>query len=164
VIGSGDDERYLRHLAFEQGVNDRVHLLGHVPYADLPSWYAACDVFAMPNRDIDGDTEGFGLVFLEAASAGKPAIGGTAGGTGSAIVDGMTGLRVDGESVDAVADGLERTLRDPQTARRMGANARQRVLDNFTHQRRVDQLRALALRGRYPGAVASVPVNPSPTG
>jgi phosphatidylinositol alpha-1,6-mannosyltransferase len=151
VIGVGDDREYLQRLAAELGVSERVHLLGHVSYEDLPRWYAACDLFAMPNRDIDGDTEGFGLVFLEAASAGKPAVAGTAGGTGSAVVDGVTGLRVDGEQLPAITRALARLLADAEEAARMGRNGRMRVLDNFTHQRRVDQLRELALRGRYPG-------------
>ncbi len=157
LIGIGEDEDYLRKLALEEGVAERVHLLGHVPYDDLPRWYAACDVFAMPNRDIAGDTEGFGLVFLEAAAAGKPAVSGTAGGTGSAIVDGLTGLRVDGEQIDQIARALERVLGDPQTAQRMGFAGRRRVLENFTHQRRVDELRALALRGRYSGVDSRKP-------
>jgi phosphatidylinositol alpha-1,6-mannosyltransferase len=152
LIGIGDDREYLQRLAAELDVSDRVHLLGHVSYDDLPRWYAACDLFAMPNRDIDGDTEGFGLVFLEAACAGKAAVAGTAGGTGSAVVDGVTGLRVDGERLEAIEPGLARLLSNPAEATRMGQNARNRVLDNFTHQRRVDQLREMALRGRYAGA------------
>jgi len=152
VIGVGDDGEYLQRLAAELGVANRIHLLGHVSYEDLPRWYAACDLFAMPNRDIDGDTEGFGLVFLEAASAGKPAVAGIAGGTGSAVVDGVTGLRVDGGQLQAITQALARLLADPAEAERMGLNGRSRVLDNFTHQRRVDQLRQLALQGRYRGA------------
>ena len=142
---------------------DRVHLLGHVSYEDLPRWYCASDVFAMPNRDIGGDTEGFGLVFLEAAAAGRPAVAGNAGGTGSAVVDGVTGLRVDGERPDAIAEALARLLSNPNEAKRMGQAARERVLDNFTHQRRVDQLRALAgrgrLRGNTPGERPSYPAS-----
>jgi len=106
-------------------------------------------LFAMPNRDIDGDTEGFGLVFLEAASAGRPALAGTAGGTGSAVVDDVTGLRVDGESLEAIAAGLARLLTNTAEAERMGEQGRERILDFYTHQRRVDQLRSLALRGCY---------------
>lgn len=151
LIGIGEDREYLHRLATELGVSERVHLLGHVSYEDLPRWYAACDLFVMPNRDIDGDTEGFGLVFLEAASAGKASVAGTAGGTGSAVIDGVTGLRVDGESPGAIAGALARLLSDPAEAGRMGLNGRLRVLDDFTHQRRVDQLRELALRGRYGG-------------
>jgi phosphatidylinositol alpha-1,6-mannosyltransferase len=146
LIGIGEDREYLERLAREFGVADRVHLLGHVSYDDLPRWYAACDLFAMPNRDIDGDTEGFGLVFLEAAAAGRPALAGTAGGTGSAVVDGVTGLRVDGERVEA--NGPWRvfcaTRRRADEAQRESAHA-----GHFTHQRRVDQLRQLPLRGRY---------------
>jgi len=154
VIGIGEDRDYLHRVAVEVGMAQRVHFLGHVRYEDLPQWYAACDVFAMPNRDIEGDTEGFGLVFLEAASAGKPSVAGIAGGTASAVIDGVTGLRVDGERVDAVAQGLARLLADPVEAARMGRNGRARVLGNFTHQRRVDQLRELARRGSRQAAAA----------
>ena len=160
VIGIGEDREYLLGLAAELGLTERVHLLGHVSYEDLPRWYCASDLFAMPNRDIGGDTEGFGLVYLEAAAAGRPALAGTAGGTGSAVVDGVTGLRVDGEQVDAIAGALSRLLRNAEEAAQMGRNGRARVLENYTHQRRVDQLRQLALRGRYPG-VGRPKVSPS---
>ena len=145
LIGIGDDLDYLQSLAKDLGVEDRVHLLGHVSYEDLPRWYNACDVFAMPNRDINGDTEGFGLVFLEAAASGKPAIAGTAGGTGSAVVDGETGLRVNGEKEEDIVEALARLLCNPAEAAEMGRKARLRVIENFTHVRRVDQLRELVL-------------------
>jgi phosphatidylinositol alpha-1,6-mannosyltransferase len=148
LIGIGDDLEYLQNLAREHGVAERVHFLGHVSYEDLPRWYNACDIFAMPNRDINGDTEGFGLVFLEAAASGKPVIAGMAGGTASAVVDGETGLRVDGEAVEAIVQALTRLLRNPSEAAEMGRKARLRVLENFTHVRRVDQLRELVLPER----------------
>ena len=144
IIGIGDDGPRLKELVEALGLEERVHFLGHVSYEDLPLWYNTCDLFAMPNRDVGGDTEGFGLVFLEAAAAAKPVVAGRAGGTGSAVIDGVTGLRVEGESVEAVAEGLARLLEEPEAAQRMGQAARQRVLDNFTHQRRVDELKALA--------------------
>lgn len=148
LIGIGEDLGYLQELARELDVADRVHLLGHVSYEALPRWYNACDLFAMPNRDINGDNEGFGLVFLEAAASGKPAVAGKAGGTGSAVLEGVTGLRVDGENVAEVAEALERPLSDPEESARMGHAARQRVLADFIHKRRVDQLRELAMKTR----------------
>jgi phosphatidylinositol alpha-1,6-mannosyltransferase len=156
VIGIGEEQAYLQGLADELGLGDRVHLLGHVPYEDLPRWYCACSVFAMPNRDIGGDTEGFGLVFLEAASAGRPALAGTAGGASSAVVDGVTGLLVDGESLDAIETGLARLLANSAEAERMGRQGRERVIGFYTHQRRVDQLRSLAQRGRYRAGIEAV--------
>jgi phosphatidylinositol alpha-1,6-mannosyltransferase len=162
LIGIGEDTAYLRGIAEELGVARQVHLLGHVSYEDLPRWYSACDVFAMPNRDIEGDTEGFGLVYLEAAAAGKPAVAGMAGGTGSAVVDGVTGLRVDGERPEAIAHALTRLLSDPEEAQRMGCKGRERVLENFTHQRRVEQLRRLVVEGRARKSQSKVRSSQSP--
>lgn len=141
LIGTGEEQEALQHLAQELNVAERVHFLGHVSYDDLPRWYNNCDLFAMPNRDINGDNEGFGLVFLEAASSGKPAIAGLAGGTGSAVVDGETGLRVEGESIPEIAKGISFLLRNPEKAQEMGDKARARVLNNFTHIRRIKQIR-----------------------
>lgn len=143
LIGIGEDWDYLQGLAHELGVSERLHLLGHVKAEDLPRWYNACTLFAMPNRDIQGDTEGFGLVFLEAGACEKPVLAGLAGGTGSAVVDGVTGLRVDGESLEAVQHAIARVLQDPAKANEMGRQARERVRANFTHERRVAELREM---------------------
>ena len=141
IVGIGDDWDYLQGIAQELGVSDRLHLLGHVEPADLPRWYNACDLFAMPNRDIDGDTEGFGIVYLEANACAKPAIAGRAGGTGSAVEDGTNGLRVDGEDLQALEAAIGGLLHDGERLRRIGAAARQRILDGFTPDRRVELIR-----------------------
>jgi phosphatidylinositol alpha-1,6-mannosyltransferase len=143
LIGIGEELEPLQQLAKELGVINRVHFLEHVSYEDLPRWYNTCDLFAMPNRDINGDSEGFGLVFLEAAACEKPAIAGNAGGTGSAVVDGETGLRIDGEDIAEIVNAIVYVLRHPAEAKVMGNKARTRVLANFTHERRVNQLRDL---------------------
>jgi len=71
IVGIGEDKLYLRQLAVEIGVSDRVHLLGHVAMEDLPRWYCAADLFAMPNRTVNNDTEGFGW-FTGACDATLP--------------------------------------------------------------------------------------------
>jgi phosphatidylinositol alpha-1,6-mannosyltransferase len=134
LIGIGEDRDYLLKLALENGVTERVHLLGHVSTDDLPRWYNACDVFAMPNREINGDTEGFGMVFIEAAACGKPSIAGRAGGTGAAVVDGETGLRVNGDVVEDVTSGLHRILNDPGFAKSLGNAGLARVAREFSWQ------------------------------
>ncbi len=60
-------------------------------------------------------------------------------------MDVETGLRVDGEDVEQIAEALVYLLEKADEAKRMGRDARRRVLSNFTHQRRVGQLRELAL-------------------
>jgi len=132
LIGIGEDQDYLVNLSRELGVEGRVHLLGHVDSEDLPRWYNACDVFAMPNREINGDTEGFGMVFLEAAACGKPAIAGAAGGTGSAVINGTTGFRVDGSSEVESIDVLSHLLLQSDMGDMIGMVARKRSLSEFS--------------------------------
>lgn len=134
LIGIGEDREYLQALAQQLDVPDRVHLVGHVAADELPRWYNAADIVAMPNRAIDGDTEGFGLVFLEAAACARPAVAGLAGGTGAAVIDGVTGLRVDGSSVDAVANAFERLLCDSTFATQLAQRGYVRVLEHFSWQ------------------------------
>ena len=131
LIGIGEDYDYLSGLAHKHGVAKRVHLLGHVSADDLPRWYNACDVFIMPNREINGDTEGFGMVFIEAAACGKPSIAGQAGGTGAAVVDGVTGFRVDGTDTVAVTSALQRILENTKSAQQIGSHALARVIEQF---------------------------------
>jgi phosphatidylinositol alpha-1,6-mannosyltransferase len=147
VVGIGEDWNYLQDLANDLGVGSRTHLLGHINAEDLPRWYNACDLFAMPNRDIKGDTEGFGLVFLEAGACSKPVIAGRAGGTGSAVEEGVTGLRVDGEKVEEVETAIARLLSNPAEAQSMGLAGRQRTASRFTSDQRAEILRQLITNG-----------------
>jgi phosphatidylinositol alpha-1,6-mannosyltransferase len=141
IVGIGEDWDYLLGLADELGVRDRLHLLGHVAPDDLPRWYNACDLFAMPNRDINGDTEGFGIVYLEANACARPVLAGRAGGTGSAVEHGKNGLRVDADDPSAVEEAIASLLGDAALCRCMGELARQRVTLGFTPQRRVELIR-----------------------
>jgi len=146
LIGAGEDKDYLADLARQCLVSERVHLLGHVAADDLPRWYNACDVFAMPNREIHGDTEGFGMVFIEASACGKPVLAGKAGGTAAAVEDGETGLRVDGASERDVIDGLATVLTDGDYATRLGRNGYSRVLQCFSWEATASKTRALIER------------------
>jgi phosphatidylinositol alpha-1,6-mannosyltransferase len=143
IIGIGEDQDYLTNLSRELGVEDRVHLLGHVSPEDLPRWYNACDVFAMPNREINGDTEGFGMVFIEAAACGKPSLAGVAGGTGSAVIEGVTGQRIDGNSIHEVVSRLSDLLVHPDLAQALGAHGHERVLREHSWQRVAEKTMAL---------------------
>ena len=131
IIGIGEDDDYLAGLAQQSGVGDRVHRLGHVPLEDLPRWYNACDLFVLANRDIAGDTEGFGIVFIEAAACGKAVVAGRAGGTGSAVLEGVTGLRIDGESQIEVTAALAAILGDEDRREALGASGLARARESL---------------------------------
>jgi len=144
IAGIGEDAEYLQGLIRECQLQGVVHMLGAVDGRDLPRWMNACDVFAMPNRDINGDNEGFGMVFIEAAACGKPSLAGEAGGTGSAVVNEVTGLRVDGTSLPAVTSGLRRLLNDGDWARALGEAGWIRVSNEFGWSRVAEKTLAQA--------------------
>jgi phosphatidylinositol alpha-1,6-mannosyltransferase len=132
LIGIGEDREHLERLARDESVAERVHFLGHVSMDELAPWYNSAQVFAMPNREIDGDNEGFGMVFLEAAACGLAVVAGAAGGTAGAVVHGSTGLRVDGTSLPAIAEALIRLTKDRDLARRLGAKGAERARAEFS--------------------------------
>jgi phosphatidylinositol alpha-1,6-mannosyltransferase len=128
VVGAGPDATRLRRLAHDLGLDDRVEFLGRVSEAALAEEYQRCAVFVLPSRRTpDGQLEGLGLVFFEAAAWGRPVVAGRSGGEVDAVVDGETGVLVDGESVDQVATALQGLLSDPGRLRRLGENGRRRV-------------------------------------
>ncbi len=143
IAGIGEDADYLDGLIREHNLHGVAHRIGAVSEADLPRWMNACDVFAMPNREIDGDNEGFGMVFIEAAACGKPAIAGHAGGTSAAVMDGVTGRRVDGTQATAVAEALHQFLTDAHSTLEMGMAALERARSEFDWDRVADKTRHL---------------------
>jgi glycosyltransferase involved in cell wall biosynthesis len=115
IAGEGPLRPTLETLVRQLGLEPRVTLLGEVTDQALVDLYAQADIFALPNREMpDGDTEGFGLVFLEANACGKPVVSGRAGGVVDAVIDGVNGLAVDGENIDAIATAVIRLLEDEQ--------------------------------------------------
>jgi phosphatidyl-myo-inositol dimannoside synthase len=120
LVGDGPYGGRLRQLAERLGVSDAVRFTGPVPWAELPSYYDAADVFAMPCRTRRGglDVEGLGVVYLEASATGLPVIGGNSGGAPDAILEGESGYVVADE--DGTAGRLVELLTDPAKARAMG--------------------------------------------
>ena len=120
IVGKGEQQAELEALIQKNGLSDRVTLAGGLTDEEVVSCYRGCEVFLMPNRTMpDGDTEGFGLVFLEANACRKPVVGGNAGGAVEAIIHGRTGLLVDGSNPIEIADAVLSLLRDHELADRM---------------------------------------------
>lgn len=132
IVGNGPDRAYLEDLARDAGVADAVTFYGEVDDAMLEALYASAWCFAMPNRTEAGyDAEGLGLVFLEAALHDVPSLGGRFSGAEDAIVDGVTGLLVDGRSQEEVTYALSTLLEDRDRSDRWGVAARARVESEF---------------------------------
>jgi phosphatidylinositol alpha-1,6-mannosyltransferase len=120
LVGDGPYAPRLKRMAQRLGVSDDVVFTGPVPWPELPGYYDAANVFAMPcrTRRAGLDVEGLGIVYLEASATGLPVIGGDSGGAPDAILDGETGYVVN--DVPGVAACINGLLCDPAKARAMG--------------------------------------------
>jgi phosphatidylinositol alpha-1,6-mannosyltransferase len=148
LVGGGPYRRTLRRLAVRNGVAGDVVFTGSVPAEELAAHYAAGDVFAMPcrTRNRGLDVEGLGIVFLEASATGLPVIAGSSGGAPDAVLDGETGLLVDGRDVTALAERVVQLFADSGESARMGKAGRAWVTEQWRWQTQADRLHAL-LRG-----------------
>jgi glycosyltransferase involved in cell wall biosynthesis len=108
-----------------------LRLLGPIEPGDVPDFYDALDVFAMPSR-----TDSFGIVYLEAWANGKPVVAAAAGGVPEVVTDGETGLLVGFGDVPALAASLARLIDDRAFARRVGEAGRSLVRSGYRDARR----------------------------
>ena len=132
IVGAGPHQAQLEADAATLGVTDIVHFAGPASEVDLPRWYTAADVFVMPNRSDGVDFEGFGIVFLEAAAAGLPVIGGLSGGVPEAVEDAVTGRLVDGANLEAITHAMGAYAESAEERRIAGARGRIRTVQQFT--------------------------------
>ena len=149
IIGDGPEREILNRLVVARGLTRHVRFLGAASETVKEASLQACDVFVLPCDHIGpNDVEGFGIVFLEAAAHGKPAVAGRSGGVPEAVIDGETGILVEPGQTADLAAALARLLSDADLRERMGKAARHHasryaieptsgeLVDLFQHLRR----------------------------
>ena len=137
IVGKGSDKPRLVALAASLGLGERVIFEEDLADADLAERYRRCAAFVLPSGQ-----EGFGIVFLEAMSFGKPCVGGRAGGAPEAIEDGRTGLLVGFRDPAGLESALDRLLGDAALRARLGEAGRRRVQERFGFGGFRDRLRS----------------------
>jgi phosphatidylinositol alpha-1,6-mannosyltransferase len=148
IVGSGPYDGELKKLAAATSVTDRVLFAGAAPYAELPAYFRAGDVFAMPCRLrwFGFDVEALGAVFLQAAAVGRPVIAGDSGGAPEAVLPGKTGLVVDPTRPEPLAEAIVALLTDRPRATAMGMAGAEWVHKEWTWERMSDRLKAIVQR------------------
>ncbi len=134
LVGEGKYRKSLEKMVEEQKVQDLVTFVGRVQYRQLPEYFRCGDIFAMPSRSrMAGlEVEGLGIVYLEASGCGLPVIAGNSGGAPDAVVDGVTGIVVDGTNINEIAAAIVRVLSDPAKRNAMGAAGNEWVATGWT--------------------------------
>ncbi len=137
IVGAGPMGQQWQRLAARSEAASRIRFLGHVSDDELPRYYAAADVVVLPSSH---RSEAFGQVLLEAMASSRPVVS-TELGTGTSFVNqhGKTGTVVAVGDAVALAEAVNTLLLDPERRRRMGANGRQRVLEEFHVEQMVDR-------------------------
>jgi rhamnosyl/mannosyltransferase len=141
IVGEGPLEAELRSRAEALGIADRVHWAGRVSDADLPAYYAAADVFALPSVAV---TEAFGVSQIEAMAASVPVVS-TNLPTGVPWVNrhGESGIVVEAGDAAALGRALRQLAADAALRARLGAGGRRRAQDHFTRARMIAAFRDL---------------------
>ena len=142
VVGSGKKRKEYQKLAEELKIADHVRFVGNVPEAELPAVFNIASAYVGVSRRADGSrVEGFGVALAEASACGLPVIAGQSGGLAEAVRDGETGLVVNPDDPEAVADALKRLLGDQLLARRLGQSGRKAVETYYNWDRVIRDLR-----------------------
>jgi glycosyltransferase involved in cell wall biosynthesis len=140
VTGEGDRRAEWEKLAISLGVGDAVQFTGFVTADRLAELYRSCDVYVHPAIvDDGGDTEGLGVVLVEALANRCPVVASNVGGIVDVIRHEETGLLVPEKDVGALTSAILRLLDDPPLARRLGDAGRAFAVRHFDWERITDQ-------------------------
>lgn len=136
IVGKGILEEEIKSQCQAMGLNDVVNFLGFVSKEELANEYASCDIFVLPAIvDSKGDTEGLGIVMIEALAHQKPVIASAVGGIIDVIDSGTTGLLVPEKDPEALAEAILTLLSEPIKAQQMGQNGLADVQVRFSWER-----------------------------
>lgn len=136
IVGCGSEEDHLRQVIRELQAEPFIFLHGRISEEQKNEFYRNCDVFVLPSIvDRKGDTEGLGVVLLEAYMFEKPVIASHVGGIGDVVKHGQTGILVPEKSIDALVDSIRFVYSDPAMAKTLGRQGRNFAMEYYDWDR-----------------------------
>jgi len=130
IIGEGIERDNLETLSFNLGLENIVEFLGQVTHKNVMEYISICDIFSLPSWE-----EGFGIVYLEAMSQGKPVIACKDQGIADIVKDRETGLLVKPKDVSSLVNVIDYLLSNKENAKAIGDKAKKLVLENYTWEK-----------------------------
>lgn len=153
VVGDGHMRSGLESDAERLGVAEKIIFWGNVSQAELPDLYAAADIFVGPSVvDERGDTEGQGVVFLEASCAGLAIVATRAGGIVDVIRHEENGLLVEPRNPEALAAAIASLFQNKTLRANLGSRARRQVCEKYSWQVIAERFEELYLNHSTPRA------------
>ena len=124
IVGNGEEKPLLEKLVAELDLQENVYFHAEISDNEMIQCYQQCDVFILPNRTVDNDIEGFGMVLVEAQSCGKPVIAGDSGGTAETMIINETGYVIDCTQPAIIANQVNDLLNNNVKLQQMSEAAR----------------------------------------
>jgi glycosyltransferase involved in cell wall biosynthesis len=133
LVGFGPEEKKLKLLVEKLKLSHHVVFCGKIPNGKLADYYNAANVFVLPSiHDRNGDTEGLGVVLLEAIAANCPIVGSNVGGITDIIIDNKTGLLAEQKNERDLAEKVIKVIKNDKLNDKLVNNARKHLIENFT--------------------------------
>ncbi len=135
MAGKGGLKGFLQELANELGVAERVEFVGFVEHSKVADMLRSFDVFVQPSVC----EESFGVAVLEASACGAAVVATRVGGVSEVCLDGQTGIMVEPNDEDALADAIITLANDNEKKIRMGKAGREFAVENYNWYENVDK-------------------------
>lgn len=133
IVGSGPQEQQIKNHISKLNLENHVEIIGNISDEDLLNMYNSSDLFILPSIiDSQGNTEGLGVVLIEAMACGVPVIGSNIGGITDIIQDGENGLLTSQKDVIGISKSIIKLIEDPDLREKISYNGYKRVQENFT--------------------------------
>lgn len=133
IGGRGPLKNKLERQVRQNGLEGSIRIIDHIPFEFIHHYYRAADVFVLPSIiDKEGNTEGLGVVLLEALACGIPCVASNVGGITDIVQDGKNGFLVEPKDVEALADKITRLLQDKDLQQKMSEYGRNFVVNNYS--------------------------------
>ena len=140
IIGSGPRKDHLRNLTRDLQLSEQIVFIDKVPQEELVKYYSIADVFVLPSIiNKAGETEGFGVVLLEAMACGLPAVGSDVGGISDIIQHEDTGLLAQQKDPQDLADQITKILSDERLRKKVIKNGHNLIHTQFSWEAVTDR-------------------------
>lgn len=140
LIGDGPKRPMIMADIQKHNLQNVVRYVGSIPHDQLKKYYYLADLFVLLTHPDEGREEGLGLVFLEAAACGLPAVAGRSGGVEEAVIHSQTGLVVDVYQQLTVVSAIAEMLEHADFRQKLGAFAQERIKTDFNWVNQLDKL------------------------
>lgn len=137
IVGDGPKKQAIMEQVQKNNLHNIVRFVGSVPHSELPVFYQSADLFVMLTHKDETTEEGWGTVFLEAASSGLPVVAGRAGGVEEAVQTGVTGYVFDVNKKNEIILNVINLLSDDNLSQLMGEQGKKRVQTEFVWDKQI---------------------------